>query len=61
MIVFACGLLVVTCSWFGINAIIAFDIQLFELTFEFAYTPIVKRSRVKCQPGVMKQILNRYC
>jgi hypothetical protein len=63
MIAFACGLLVVTCSWFGFNAII--DTHLFELTFEFAYVPIVKdnklRSRITCQPGVMKQILDGCC
>jgi hypothetical protein len=61
MIAFACGWLVVTCSWFGFNAIIV--THLFELTFEFA--PIVKdnklRLRVMCQPGVMKQILGGCC
>jgi hypothetical protein len=60
MIAFSCGLWVVTCSWFGFNAIIV--THLFELTFEFAHTSIVKdnklRSRVTCQPGVMKQILD---
>jgi hypothetical protein len=63
MISFACVLLVVTCRWFGFNAIIV--THLLELTFEFAITPIVKenklRSRVMCQPGVMKQILDGCC
>jgi hypothetical protein len=63
MIAFACGWYVVTCSWFGFNSIIV--IHLFELTFELAWCPIVKdnklRSRVTCQPGVMKQILDGCC
>jgi hypothetical protein len=50
MIAFAYGWYVVTCSWFGFNAIIV--THLIKLTFEFA--PIVKdnklRSRVTCQP-----------
>jgi hypothetical protein len=58
MIAFACGVMVVTCSWFGFNAIIV--THLLELTFEFA--PIVKDNKlsswVMCQPGVMKQILD---
>jgi hypothetical protein len=61
MIAFACELMGMTCSWFGFNAIIV--THLFELTFEFA--PIVKdnklKSRVTCQPGVMKQILDGCC
>jgi hypothetical protein len=64
MIAFACGWYVVTCSWFGFNAIII--THLLELTFKYAYFPNVKenelRSRVTCQPGVMKQILDGcYC
>jgi hypothetical protein len=65
MIAIACVVLVVTGSWFGFNAIIALHTHLFELTFEF--DPIVKdkdnklRSRVTCQPGVMKQILDGCC
>jgi hypothetical protein len=62
MIAFACGCFVVTCSWFGFNAIIVLHTHLFEVTFEFAPTPIVKdnklRLRVTCQPGVMEQILD---
>jgi hypothetical protein len=42
MIAFACGLMVVSCSWFGFNAIIVFHKNLLEDTFEFANTPIVK-------------------
>jgi hypothetical protein len=65
MIAFACVYIVVTCSWFGLNAIIVLFKNLFELTFESAYTPIIKynklRSRVTCQPGVMKQILDGCC
>jgi hypothetical protein len=61
MIAFACGLMVVICSWFGFNAIIVTNLR--ELTFEFA--PIVKdnklRSWVTCQPDVMKQILDGCC
>jgi hypothetical protein len=38
MIAIACDLLVVTCIWFGFNAIIV--THLFELTFEFAHNPI---------------------
>jgi hypothetical protein len=60
MIAFACGLQVVACSWFGFNSMIF--THFFELTFEFAHTPIVKnnklRSRITCQPGVMEQILD---
>jgi hypothetical protein len=63
MIVFTCGLLVVTCSWFGFNAIIV--TYLFELTFEFASTPINEDNKLRlwvtCQPGVMKQILDGCC
>jgi hypothetical protein len=63
MIAFACAWMVVTCSWFGFNAIIV--THLFELTFDFAYITIVKnkklRSRVTCQPGIIKQILDRCC
>jgi hypothetical protein len=62
MIAFACGLLVVTCSWFGLNAIIV--THLLELIFEFPNIHIFKdnklRSRVTCQPGVMKQILDGF-
>jgi hypothetical protein len=65
MIAFACVLLVVTCGCFGFNAMIVLNMNLFELTFEFAFVPIVKdnklRSRVTCQPGVMKQILDVCC
>jgi hypothetical protein len=39
MIAFACVVLVVTCSWFGFNAIIV--THLFELTFEFPHNHIV--------------------
>jgi hypothetical protein len=60
MIAFAYGLMVVTCSWFGFNAMIV--THLFEITFEFAHFSIVKdnklRLRVTCQPGVMKQTLD---
>jgi hypothetical protein len=63
MTAFACGWFVVTCSLFGFNAIIV--IHLFELMFEFATIPLVKeykmRSRVTCQPGVIKQILDGCC
>jgi hypothetical protein len=63
MIAFDCGWYVVTCSWFGFNAIVV--THLFELTFEFANTPIVKekklRSRVTCQLGVIKQIQDGCC
>jgi hypothetical protein len=63
MIAFACVLMVVTCSWFAFNAIIV--THLFDLTFEFDHITIVKdnnlRSWVMCQPGVMKQILDRCC
>jgi hypothetical protein len=63
MIAFACVLMVVTCSWFGLNAM--FVTYLYELTFELAHTPIVKdnklRLRVTCQLGVMKQILDGCC
>jgi hypothetical protein len=62
MIAFACGMLVETCSWFGFNAIIVFHTHLFELMFELAHAPIVidnkLRSRVMCQLGVMKEILD---
>jgi hypothetical protein len=66
MITFACGWYAVTCSWFGaFNVIIVLHTHLFELTFEFAHTTIVKdnklRSRVVCQLGVMKQILDECC
>jgi hypothetical protein len=65
MIAFSHGWCVVTCSCFGFNAIIVLHTHLFELTFEFAYIPIIKdnklRSRVTCQPGVMKQILDGCC
>jgi hypothetical protein len=65
MIAFACAWMVVICSWFGLNAIIVLHTHLFELTFEFSSFPIVKdnklRSRVTCQPGVMKQILDGCC
>jgi hypothetical protein len=65
MIAFACVMSVVTCSWFGFNAIIVRSTHLFELTFDFAHIPIVKdnklRLRVTCQPGVMKQILDGCC
>jgi hypothetical protein len=65
MIAFACIILVVTYSWFGFNAIIVLHTHLFELTFEFTPTTIVKynklRSGVTCQPGVMKQILGGCC
>jgi hypothetical protein len=48
---------VVTCSWFGFNAMIV--THLFELTIEFSHTPIVKdnklRLQVTFQPGVMKK------
>jgi hypothetical protein len=63
MIAFSCGLMVVTCSWFGFSAIIV--THLFELKFEFTHNPIVKgnklKSRLTCQPGVMKQILDGCC
>jgi hypothetical protein len=65
MIAIACVMLVVTCSWFGFNAIFVLNTHLFELTFELAHTPIIKdkklRSRVMRQPGVMKQILDGCC
>jgi hypothetical protein len=65
MIVFARGLMVVTCSSFGFDAMIFLHIHLFEVMFEFSNTSIVKdnelRSRVTCQPGVMKQILDGCC
>jgi hypothetical protein len=65
MIAIVCILMVVTCSWFGFNAIIVLHTHLFELTFEFSHTPIVKdnklRLRVTCQPSVMKQILDGCC
>jgi hypothetical protein len=65
MIAFACGLVVVTCSWFGFNAMIVDFTHLLELTFEFDNNPIVKdnklRLRVTRQPGVMKQILDGCC
>jgi hypothetical protein len=65
MIAFAYGLMVVTYSWFGFNAIIVLHTHLFELTFEFANIPILNdnklRSRVMCQPGVIKQILDGCC
>jgi hypothetical protein len=65
MIAFACGLVVVSYSWFGFNAIIFFHTHLFELMFEFIHTPIVKdnklMSRVTCQPDIMKQILDGCC
>jgi hypothetical protein len=65
MIAFACGWYVVTCSWFGSNAIIVLHTHLFELTFEFSNTPIVNdnklMSRVTCQPGFMKKILDGCC
>jgi hypothetical protein len=61
MIAFACGWYVVTCSWFGFNAIVV--THLFKLTFEVA--PTVKdnklKSRVMCQLGVLKQILDGCC
>jgi hypothetical protein len=63
MIAYACEWMVVSCSWFGFNAIIV--THLLKLTLEFASSPIVKdnklRSRVTCQPGVMKRILDRCC
>jgi hypothetical protein len=59
MIAFACVMFVVTCSWFGVNTIIVLNTHLLEFTFEFALISIVKdnklRSRVTCQPGVMKK------
>jgi hypothetical protein len=59
MIALACLWMVVTCSWFGFNAIIV--THLFEHTFELANPPIFKDNkmtlRVTCQPGVVKQIL----
>jgi hypothetical protein len=65
MIEFACVVLVVTYICFGFNAMIVLHTHLFELMFGFAHTPIVKdnklRSRVTCQPGVMKQILGGCC
>jgi hypothetical protein len=65
MIAFACGLMVVACSWFGFNAIIVLHRHLFELTIELAPIPIVKdiklNSRVTCQSGVMKEILDGCC
>jgi hypothetical protein len=65
MIAFACRLMVLTCSWFGFNDIIVLHTHLFEPTFEVAHFHIVKdnklRSRVTCQPGTMKQILNGCC
>jgi hypothetical protein len=64
MIAFACELYIVTCSWFGFNAIIVFQTNLFELTFEFASFSIVKdnrlRSRVTCQQVDVKQVLDGY-
>jgi hypothetical protein len=57
MIAFACGLMVVTCSLLGLNAIFVLHTHLFELTFEFASSTIVKHnievagnvpSRTKC-------------
>jgi hypothetical protein len=42
IISFACGMLVVTYSWFGFNAIIVLQTHLFELTFEFPSISIVK-------------------
>jgi hypothetical protein len=45
MIAFAYDWYVVTCSWFGFNAIIVLYTHLFELTFEFA--PIVKDNKLR--------------
>jgi hypothetical protein len=56
MIAFTCEWYVVTCSWFGFNAVIV--THLHELTFEFAliFKDNKLSSRVTYQPGVMKQI-----
>jgi hypothetical protein len=55
MIAFACGLMVVTCSWFGFNAIIV--THLLEIKFEFTNPPIVKDNKLRLwvvrQPGVI--------
>jgi hypothetical protein len=42
-----CGLLVVTCSWFGFNAIIVLYTHLLELTFEFTCISIVKDNELR--------------
>jgi hypothetical protein len=47
MIAFACGLMIVTCSWFGFNTIIV--THLFEVTFEFAHVPIVKDNKLRSE------------
>jgi hypothetical protein len=65
MIAFACGWFVVPSILFGLNAMIVLHTHLFELTFGLAHTPIVKdnklRSRLTCQPRIMKQILDGCC
>jgi hypothetical protein len=48
MIAFACEWKVVTCSWFGFNAIIVLDTHLFELTFESAILPFSKTINWGC-------------
>jgi hypothetical protein len=63
MIAFACGWFVVACSWFGFNAIIV--IIFLNSRLNLPLYSIVKdnnlRSRVTCQPGVMKKILDGCC
>jgi hypothetical protein len=65
MIAFACGLWVVTCSWFCFNAIVVLHKKLFELTLAFFHVLNVKdnklRLRIMCQPGGMKQSLDGCC
>jgi hypothetical protein len=65
MIAFACGLLIVTCSLFGFNAIIVLKAHLFELTFAFSPSPIFKYNQLTfqamCQAGVISQTLDGCC
>jgi hypothetical protein len=60
MIKSICGLMVVTFSQFGFNAIIVLHKYLFEVTFELALIPIIKdnklRIQVTCQLGVWKNL-----
>jgi hypothetical protein len=62
MIAFACGVMVVTCIWFGFNVIIVLDAHLVEVMFEFSLNPVVNdnklRSQVTCQSDSMKQSLD---
>jgi hypothetical protein len=50
MIELACGLIVVTCSWFSFNVIIV--THFFELTFEFTRIPIVKDNKLRSRGNV---------